>query len=80
MELALAGFAFASAGQSSFISRSAPPVPCHFMLVLKHTNSYRAVSMAKALTQSQIATPIAETAGITQKQATQILEAIVALA
>lgn len=36
--------------------------------------------MAKPLTKSQIATSIAETAGITKKQATEALEAIVALA
>jgi DNA-binding protein HU-beta len=36
--------------------------------------------MAKALTKSQIAASLAETVGITKKQAVQTLEAIVALA
>ena len=36
--------------------------------------------MAKALTKSQITASLAETVGITKKQATQALEAIVALA
>jgi DNA-binding protein HU-beta len=36
--------------------------------------------MAKALTKSQITASLAETVGITKKQATQTLEAIVALA
>ena len=36
--------------------------------------------MAKALTKSQITASLAETVGITKKQAVQILEAIVALA
>lgn len=36
--------------------------------------------MAKALTKSQIITSLAETVGITKKQAAQTLEAIVALA
>jgi DNA-binding protein HU-beta len=36
--------------------------------------------MAKALTKSQITASIADTVGITKKQATQTLEAIVALA
>jgi DNA-binding protein HU-beta len=36
--------------------------------------------MAKALTKSQIATSLAETVGVTKKQATQALEALVALA
>ena len=36
--------------------------------------------MAKALTKSQIAASLAETVGISKKQATEALEAIVALA
>jgi DNA-binding protein HU-beta len=36
--------------------------------------------MAKALTKSQIATSLAETVGLTKKQAVQTLEALVALA
>ena len=36
--------------------------------------------MAKALTKSQIVASVAETAGITKKQAAEILEVIVALA
>jgi DNA-binding protein HU-beta len=36
--------------------------------------------MAKALTKSQIASSIAETVGLTKKQAVQTLEALVALA
>jgi DNA-binding protein HU-beta len=36
--------------------------------------------MAKALTKSQIITSVAETVGITKKQAGQVLEAVVALA
>src|SRR5271157_1866396 len=36
--------------------------------------------MAKALTKSEIATSLAETAGLTKKQAVQALEAIAALA
>ena len=36
--------------------------------------------MAKALTKSQITASLAETVGITKKEATQTLEAIVALA
>jgi DNA-binding protein HU-beta len=37
-------------------------------------------NMAKALTKSQIAASIAETVGLTKKQAVQTLEALVALA
>ena len=36
--------------------------------------------MAKALTKSQIASSLAETVGLTKKQATETLEALVALA
>ena len=36
--------------------------------------------MAKALTKSQVASSLAETVGVTKKQATQTLEALVALA
>jgi DNA-binding protein HU-beta len=36
--------------------------------------------MAKSLTKSQIATSLAETVGVTKKQAIQALEALVALA
>jgi DNA-binding protein HU-beta len=36
--------------------------------------------MAKALTKSQIAASLAETVGITKKEAVQTIEAIVALA
>ena len=36
--------------------------------------------MAKALTKSQIVASVAETSGITKKQAVQFLEAVVALA
>ncbi|MGN6553690.1 MAG: HU family DNA-binding protein [Verrucomicrobiota bacterium] len=36
--------------------------------------------MAKALTKSQIAASVAETVGLTKKQATETIEAIVALA
>jgi len=36
--------------------------------------------MAKALTKSQIAAEVAETVGITKKQATQTIEALVSLA
>jgi DNA-binding protein HU-beta len=36
--------------------------------------------MAKALTKSQIVTSLAESVGLTKKQAVQILEALVALA
>jgi DNA-binding protein HU-beta len=36
--------------------------------------------MAKALTKSQIAASLAETAGLTKKQAVQTMEALVALA
>ena len=36
--------------------------------------------MAKSLTKSQIVTSVAETSGITKKQAVQFLEALVALA
>ncbi len=36
--------------------------------------------MAKALTKSQIVTSLAETVGLTKKQAVQTIEALVALA
>src|ERR1035441_727509 len=38
------------------------------------------INMAKALTKSQIAASLAETAGLTKKQAVQTMEALVALA
>jgi DNA-binding protein HU-beta len=51
--------------------------PCfHWVLPLSIPNT----NMAKALTKSQIAASLAETVGLTKKQAVQTLEALVALA
>jgi DNA-binding protein HU-beta len=51
--------------------------PCfHWVLPLSTRNT----NMAKALTKSQIAASLAETVGLTKKQAVQTLEALVALA
>jgi DNA-binding protein HU-beta len=51
--------------------------PCaHWVLPL----SLLSTNMAKALTKSQIVASVAETVGITKKQAVQTLEALVALA
>ena len=59
--------------------------PFHFeirpILVLSpNMGIVRVTNMAKALTKSQITASLAETVGITKKQAVQTLEAIVALA
>ena len=51
--------------------------PCfHWVLPLSTLNT----NMAKALTKSQIVASLAETVGLTKKQAVQTLEALVALA
>src|ERR1039457_3863967 len=51
--------------------------PCiYWVLQLSPSNT----NMAKALSKSQIAASLAETVGLTKKQAVQILEALVALA
>ena len=51
--------------------------PCrHWILPLSLLNT----NMAKALTKSQIVASVAETVGLTKKQAVQTLEALVALA
>ena len=54
-----------------------PLSPCiHWVLPLSTLNT----NMAKALSKSQIAASLAETVGLTKKQAVQTLEALVALA
>jgi DNA-binding protein HU-beta len=51
--------------------------PCiHWVLPLSTCNT----NMAKALSKSQIVTSLAETVGLTKKQAVQTIEALVALA
>jgi DNA-binding protein HU-beta len=53
-----------------------------FLLFLLNHKGFADISlrMAKALTKSQIAASVAETVGLTKKQATETIEALVALA
>jgi DNA-binding protein HU-beta len=57
--------------------RPTPTLPLH---LLRFRVIYPITFMAKALTKSQIAASLAETVGLTKKQAVQTLEALVALA
>lgn len=51
-----------------------------FLLLAKRFGSTNCRHMAKALTKSQIAANVAESAGITKKQATEAIQALVELA
>jgi DNA-binding protein HU-beta len=51
-----------------------------FFRLKPQANADISLRMAKALTKSQIAASVAETVGLTKKQATETIEAIVALA